>query len=129
MIRFGSWSSDRRLSSRHALRSRRELVAERAARRALHDRLGAIEADLASAGRGDIDVGRAYQKRAKLGLAQRTEELGKATARHIELERLLVVAAHFDIDLRLGDLAERAVQGRPFAPRAALDAIADRREK
>src|SRR5882672_1963326 len=54
---------------------RRELVAERTARRALHDRLGAVEADFTIAGRDDVEIGRAYQQRAEFGLVQFAEEL------------------------------------------------------
>src|ERR1700687_2525185 len=106
-----------------------ELVAEGTARRALHDGLSAVQADRAFADRRDVEIRLADQQRTELGLAERAEELGEAAARHVDVQRLLVVAQDFDLDLLARDLAEHAVDGRPFAPRAALDAIADRGEQ
>jgi hypothetical protein len=103
----------------------RELVAEGAARRAPHDRLGAVEAHLAIAGRGDVDIGLADQQCAQVGFAQGAEELGEAAARHVDFQRFLVLTSNLELDLSRGDLVQGALQGRPFAPRAALDAVAD----
>src|SRR5882724_10276585 len=105
--------------------ARRELVAEGTGRRALHDGLGTLEANLASADRRDVEISLAYQQRAELGFAQRTEEFGEAAARDIDIERLFVLAQDLGFDLPSGDFAEDALDGRPFAPRAALDAIAN----
>ena len=55
--------------------SRRELIAERAARRALHESLIASEADFAAARSGYVEIGFAYQQRAEFGFAERPEEL------------------------------------------------------
>src|SRR5690242_6064247 len=89
--------------------TRRELVAEGAARRALHDGLLARQRDLAVAGRGDVEVGRTHQQRAQLGLVQRLEELGVAAARDIELELLGVLDRVGHIDARQRDLVQRAL--------------------
>lgn len=105
--------------------TRCELVAESAARRALHDGLGPFEADLTFANRRDVEIRFANQQRAELGLAQCAEELGKAAARHVDVQRLLVMTQNLELDLPARDLAEHAVDRRPFAARAALDAIAD----
>jgi len=47
--------------SSQCLLSRRELVAEHAARCALHDSLVTGETDFAAAGRGNVEIGLAYQ--------------------------------------------------------------------
>src|SRR5664280_2381891 len=99
-----------------------EPVAEGATRRALHDGLGAVQADLAFADRRDVEIRLANQQRTELWLAQGAEEFGEAAARDVDVQRLLVVAQDFDLDLLARDLAEHAVARRPFAPRAALDA-------
>src|SRR5439155_7426889 len=72
------------------LRPRCEPVAERATRRALHQGLVAREADLAAAGRNDIEIGRADQQRAEFRLAERTKEFREAAMRDVEFQRLLV---------------------------------------
>src|SRR3989442_3611101 len=102
--------------------SRRELVAERAARRALHDGLVTSEGDVAARS-GDVEVGFAYEQRAKLGLAERAEELGEPAMCNVEFQRLLIVAAHLHRDVVLGDFGHGGVHGRPFAARAAIDAV------
>src|SRR5207244_13353415 len=76
-----------------------ELIAEIAARSALHQRLRPAEADVAAAGRGDVDVGLADQQRAELGFAQSAKELGKTAAGNVEFLRFLVAAVHVDGDL------------------------------
>jgi hypothetical protein len=48
-------------ASQFYLLSRGELVAERAARRALHDSSVAGEGDFAAARRGNVEIGLAYQ--------------------------------------------------------------------
>src|SRR6266851_1609928 len=101
------------------LGSGRELVAEGTARRAAHDCLGAVQAHLAIAGRGDVEIGLADQQRTELGFAQGAKELGEAAARHVDFQRLLVMASNLELDLPRGDLAPGVLQGRPFAPRAA----------
>jgi hypothetical protein len=92
---------------------RRESVAEGAARRTLHDGLGALEADFAIARRGDVEIGLAYQQRAEFGLAQFAEELGEAAARHVDVQRLLVVAQNLDFDIPPGDLTASTSRARP----------------
>src|SRR5690348_1641308 len=74
--------------------SRREFVAEGAARRALHDRPVAREADLAAARRGNVEIGLADKQCTELGLAERAKELGEAAPRDVEFQRLLVVTTH-----------------------------------
>src|SRR5438445_11898171 len=103
--------------------SRRELVAERAARRTLHDGLVTSEGDVAAARSGDVEVGFAYEQRAKLGLAERAEELGEPAMCNVEFQRLLIVPAHLHRDVVLGDFGHGGVHGRPFAARAAIDAV------
>src|SRR5690242_14722110 len=88
------------------LSSRGEPVAESAARRTSHDRLGAIEAYGALVDGRDVEIGGADQQRAELGLAQRAEELGEPTARDVDVERLLVMAPDLEFDLAAGNLAE-----------------------
>src|ERR1700721_365491 len=105
--------------------ARRELVAEGATRRAPHDCLSAFEADFAFADRRDVGIGLANQQRTEFGLAEFPKKLSEAAARHVDVQRLLVMAQNFDLDLFARDLAEDALDGRPFAPRAALDAIAN----
>ncbi len=105
--------------------ARRKPVAEGAARRALHDGLGALEAHLARACRDDVEVGGADQQRAQLGFAQLAEEFGEAAARHVDVEHVLVLAQNLDLDLPAGDLAPDTLDGGPLAPRTALYALAD----
>src|ERR1700733_13268248 len=107
----------------HVLGPWREPVAEGTGRRAAHDRLGTLEAHLAFAHRGNVEIRLADQQRTEVGFAQRAEEVGEAAARHIDIQRFLVVSPGFDLDLPAGDLAEDALYGRPLAPRAALDAL------
>src|SRR5207302_1621574 len=64
--------------------SRLELVAEGAARRALHQGLGAVETDTATGRIDNIDIGGADQERAELGFAQREEELREAATGDVE---------------------------------------------
>jgi len=65
----------------------------------------------------------AYEQRAKLGLAERAEELGEPAMCNVEFQRLLIVAAHLHRDVVLGDFGHGGVHGRPFAARAAIDAV------
>jgi hypothetical protein len=109
--------------------SRREFVAEGAARRALHDRLAAREADVAAAGRGNIEIGFADEESAELWLAESAEEFREPALRYVEFQRFLVMAAHLDRYIVLGHLGHSGMHGRPFAARTALDAVANRREK
>src|SRR5664279_5537782 len=118
-----------RIASLQRKLARRELVAEGAARRAPHDCLTAFEADVAFPDRRDVEIRLANQQRTEFGLAQCPKELSEAAARHVDVQRLLVMAQNFDLDLFARDLAEDALDGRPFAPRAALDAIANRGEQ
>jgi len=50
-------------------------------------------------------------------------------AGHVDVQRFRVVAARLELDLARADLVPGALNGRPFAPRAACDALADRREQ
>src|SRR5439155_15983849 len=70
------------------LRPRREAVAEGAARRALHQGLVARQADLAAAGRNDVEIGRADQHSAELRLAERAKEFRETAVRDVEFQRL-----------------------------------------
>ena len=93
------------LSARATVSSpRRELVAERAARRALHDGLVAREAHFAIASCGDVEIGLADQQDAELGLAERAKEVGEPAMRDVELERVLVVAVRLHRNVLLGRL-------------------------
>jgi len=76
-----------------------ELVAKRTTRRASHDGLSAVEADLAFAHRPDVEIRLAYQQRADFGFAQRAEEFGKAAARHVDIQRLLVMPPNIELDI------------------------------
>ncbi len=49
--------------------------------------------------------------------------------RDIEFQRFLVVAAHLHGHILLGNLRHRGVHRRPFAPRAAINLLTDRREQ
>src|SRR5579862_3511784 len=89
--------------------ARLEPVAEIAARRALHQRLGARESDFAAAGVGNVDIGLADQERAEVGLAERLEKFGETAAPDVEFQRLLVAAVHVERHLALGDAGERGV--------------------
>src|SRR5436309_2938042 len=71
--------------------SRRKLVAKRTTRRASHDRLTAIEADLAFAHRCDVEIRLAYQQRAEFAFVQRAEEFGEAAVRHVDFQHLIVM--------------------------------------
>ncbi len=93
-----------------------ELVVEGAARRAPHDCLNAFEADFAFADRRDVEIRLANQQRTELGLAQCAEELSEAAARHVDVQRLFVMAQNLDVGLLARDHAEDALDGRPFAP-------------
>src|ERR1044071_6230962 len=106
------------------LGSRCERVAKRATRCALHQGLVAREANVAAAGRDDIEVGGADQQRAELRLAERAKEFREPAMRDVEFQRMLVVTAHLHRYFPFGDFGQRGLHGRPFAPRATLDALA-----
>src|SRR3954454_9572868 len=122
-----SWASFtgflRRRALRHS-RPQREPVAEGAAWRALHQGLVAREADLAATSRDDIEIGGADQQRAELRLAERAKEFREPAMRDVEFQRFLVMPDHLRRHFPFGDFGERRVHGRPFAPRAAIDALA-----
>ena len=64
-------------------------------------------------------------KRAELGLAQGAKEFRKPALRYVDVERFLVMAAYLRGNMGLADVSPRGpLQGRPFAARAALDAVA-----
>jgi hypothetical protein len=63
-----------------------------------HDRLSAVQADLAFAGRRDVEIRLAYQQRAEFGFAQCAEEFGEAAARHVEFQRLFVMTQNLEFD-------------------------------
>jgi hypothetical protein len=97
---------------RAPLPPRREFVAERAARRALHDGLVAREAHFAAARCGDVEIGLADQQGAELGLAKRAKEFGEPAMRDVELERFVVVAAHVHRNVLLGRHAHGGMHRR-----------------
>src|SRR6266540_4075882 len=53
------------------------------------------------------------------------KELCVSATRYIEFQRLLVMAAHLDRNVLLGNFRHGGVHGRPFAARAAINALAD----
>jgi hypothetical protein len=69
-----------------------ELIAERAGRGTLHHGLVTREADLATAGRGDIEIGLADQQSPEFRLAERAKELREPAVGDIELQRFLIVS-------------------------------------
>src|SRR5262245_17279095 len=108
------------------LSTRRKPVAEGATRRTLHERLHPVETDVVSADGRNIEIGCADQQRAELGFVQGAEEFGETAARDVDIERLLIVALDREFDLTARDVAKDLLNGRPFVPRAAFDALGDR---
>jgi hypothetical protein len=83
-----------------------------------------VKADFAAACRGNIEIGFAYQQRTELGLVECAKELCKPAMRYVEFQRLLIMAAHVDRNIALGNFSHGGVHRAPFAARAAFNGVA-----
>ena len=94
---------------------RRELVAERAARCALHDGLVMSEAHFAVARLGNVEIGFTHQQRAEFRLAEHTKELCEPAVRYVDVKRSLIVAVHLHRNIALEDFGPGGLYVRPSA--------------